>query len=80
MLVFGLLGYVLQKLNFGVTPLVLAMVLGPLFEQALSQSLTISDGSILIFFTRPISLALLVSAILFYATTSVVGLKDRVAI
>ena len=44
--------------------MVLALVLGPMVEMSLRQSLTISHGSMAIFFTRPISAALTVIAIL----------------
>jgi putative tricarboxylic transport membrane protein len=60
MMVFGLLGYVLRKLDFPLAPAVLALILGPLMEKSLRTSLEISAGDFSIFFTRPISLALLV--------------------
>ncbi|HEY3310762.1 MAG TPA: tripartite tricarboxylate transporter permease [Anaerolineales bacterium] len=59
---FGILGYVLRRLDIPAAPIILAMVLGDLMEQALRQSLIISDGSLGIFFTRPISLILLMLA------------------
>lgn len=57
MLIFGILGYVLQKFNFPLIPLVLALVLGPLAETSLRQALIISRGSYVIFFAKPISAA-----------------------
>jgi putative tricarboxylic transport membrane protein len=42
----------------------MAFVLGPLLELNLRRSLIVSDGSFLIFFTRPISAAILVTAVL----------------
>lgn len=51
----ALFGYVLLKLGFPLPPIVLGMVLGPLAETALRQSLLISGGSFAIFLTRPIS-------------------------
>ncbi len=56
MVIFGVLGYLLQKLQFELAPLALAYILGPILETSLRQSLNISGGSFLIFFTRPISL------------------------
>jgi len=53
--VAALFGYVLTKLGFPLPPIVLGMVLGPLAETALRQSLLISGGSFSIFITRPIS-------------------------
>jgi len=52
MLAFGVVGYLMRKLDYPLAPAVLAIVLGPLAEPALRQSLIISDGSFGIFFTR----------------------------
>lgn len=60
MLFFGLLGYLMKKFKFDGAPLVLAMVLGPLMDQSLRQSLLMSGGSGMIFFTRPICLVIFV--------------------
>lgn len=59
MLIMGLLGYALRKFNFDPAPLVLGLVIAPLFEQSLRQSLIMSNGDYTIFFNRPISLGLL---------------------
>lgn len=59
MTIFGVVGYLAKKLDFEMAPLILAFVLGPIFEQSLRQSLIISDGSFSIFMTRPISAALI---------------------
>ncbi|HVP78751.1 MAG TPA: tripartite tricarboxylate transporter permease, partial [Thermodesulfobacteriota bacterium] len=55
MLIFGAIGYFMRKLGFPVAPMVLATVLAQMLETSLGQSLLISRGSPLIFFTRPIS-------------------------
>jgi putative tricarboxylic transport membrane protein len=55
MLIFGVAGYMLRKLNYPVAPAVLAIVLGPLAERSLRQSLLISQGEASIFLSRPIS-------------------------
>jgi len=57
MILFGIVGYVMQKFGFEPAPLVLAYVLSPMLETALRQSLNISGGNFGIFFSRPISLA-----------------------
>lgn len=57
---FGILGYILRKLDFDSSPLIMAFILTPLIENALRQSLIISRGSLAIFFTRPISLGFIV--------------------
>jgi putative tricarboxylic transport membrane protein len=63
-LIFGVLGFFMRKLDFPSAPVVLALVLAPMVENALRQSLTISRGSVLIFFIRPISAVLLILAAL----------------
>ena len=65
MTVFGVLGYLLRKLDIPAAPIILTMILGPLMEQALRQSLDISGGEFSILFTRPISATLLAFAALF---------------
>jgi putative tricarboxylic transport membrane protein len=57
MLAFGILGYLMKKYDYEGAPMVLAFVLGRMFENSLRQSLLLSDGSFSIFFTRPIALA-----------------------
>ncbi|MBM4261240.1 MAG: tripartite tricarboxylate transporter permease [Deltaproteobacteria bacterium] len=66
MLGFGVIGYVFKKLDYPIAPLVLALVLGDLAESALRQSLIISQGSLAIFFTRPIAGAITAAAIFFF--------------
>lgn len=55
MLLFGIVGYLMRKLNYPVAPAVLAIVLGPLAERSLRQSLLGSQGEISVFIERPIS-------------------------
>jgi len=64
MIFFGIFGYLVRKLHFEAAPLILAVVLGPMMEKALRQSLTMSKGDFSIFFVRPISVVLLGVAIL----------------
>jgi putative tricarboxylic transport membrane protein len=59
MLFFGVLGYLMKKFNYEAAPLVLALVLGPMMENALRQALIMSNGGVGIFFTRPISLVIM---------------------
>ena len=55
MIFFGILGFLMKKFEYEPAPLVLAYILGPLFEDNLRRSLNISGGDFSIFFTRPIS-------------------------
>jgi len=62
MMLFGVLGYLMKLFDYEPAPLVLAFVLGPIFESSLRQSLKLSGGSFTIFFYRPVSAALLIMA------------------
>ncbi len=64
MLIFGVLGYLMRKYGYEGAPMVLAFVLGPMFENALRQSLLLSDGSFMIFFNRPIAAIGMIATIL----------------
>jgi putative tricarboxylic transport membrane protein len=64
MLLFGVLGYALRKLNYEPAPLILAYVLGPMLEQNLRQALILSDGNLSVFMTRPLSAASLLLSLL----------------
>ena len=55
MLGTGLACFVLRKLNYPVAPFVLGLVLGDIVDKSLRRGLVLSDGSLLPFFTRPIS-------------------------
>ncbi len=63
MFVFGVVGYLLRKLDYPVAPAVLAIVLGPLAERSLRQSLLGSHGDPMIFFERPLSAFFMVCAV-----------------
>jgi putative tricarboxylic transport membrane protein len=65
MLIFGVVGYVFKKLDYPLAPLVLALVLGDISENALRQSLIMSQGSLAIFLTRPIAGVISAVALLF---------------
>ena len=77
MLVFGVVGYLMRKLDYPMAPAVLAIVLGPLAEPALRQSLLISGGSFSIFFTRPIAGSIMVIALILLAMPAFKLLKNR---
>ncbi len=65
---FGLLGYAMKKLKYPIVPLILAMVLGSLVEKSLRQALVLSAGSFDVFYTRPITAAFLLIALLAYCS------------
>jgi len=77
MLFFGVLGYLMRKYNFEGAPMVLAFVLGPMFENSLRQSLLLSDGSFLIFFTRPIAAGGMIATFLMLISCVIPFLRKR---
>jgi putative tricarboxylic transport membrane protein len=70
MLVFSVFGYVMKKYGFEEAPLVLAFILGPMLEAAFRQALIISEGNLLVFFTRSISAVTVIAAILLFLSHS----------
>jgi putative tricarboxylic transport membrane protein len=76
MVFFGLVGYMMRKFEYDGAPLILAYVLGPMLERSMRQSLIYSDGSLAIFFTRPVSAALLGIAFL-SITSPLLGMAYR---
>jgi putative tricarboxylic transport membrane protein len=64
--IFGVIGFVLRRMDYPLAPLVVALVLGFSTEEALRQSLIMSDGSMLIFFQRPISTPIMIVALLLF--------------
>lgn len=64
MALFGLLGYVFGKLKCELAPMLLGFILGPMIEEYLRRSLTLSRGDPMIFLQRPISAAMLIFAML----------------
>jgi putative tricarboxylic transport membrane protein len=65
--IFGILGYAMKKLNYPLAPLAVALVLGSMAEADLRRSLIMGDGSIAIFFERPLTAGILGFAFLLFA-------------
>lgn len=64
MAISGIVGLLFRKLDFPLGPLILALLLGKMAESNMRRSMALSDGSFLIFLTRPITITLLTLAIL----------------
>lgn len=73
----GGLGYLMRRTGFPIAPLIIGLLLGPGFESALRQSLVFSNGSLAIFWSRPISLVLLCLLVLVIAFLAWRGLKPK---
>ena len=77
MLIFGVGAYLMRKLDYPLAPAVLAIVLGPIAEPALRQSLLISNGDFTVFFTRPISGPIMIIAIILLILPVLKPLKNK---
>ncbi|CAM5795933.1 MULTISPECIES: tripartite tricarboxylate transporter permease [Brevibacillus] len=64
MAVAGVIGFFMQKHDFPASPIVLALILGPMAESQFRRALALSSGSYDIFYTRPIPLILLLLSVI----------------
>ncbi len=74
---FGVVGYLMKRFDFAGAPLILGLVLGPMLENSLRRSLMMSDGSPLIFFSRPLSAVFLLIAIVILISPLFSGQRIR---
>ena len=74
---FGLLGYIFIKLGCEGAPLLLGFVLGPMMEENFRRSLLLSRGDFSVFFTRPISLGLLIAAAALVVIVALPSIKNK---
>ena len=79
MVAFGLIGFVLRQMKYPMAPLVLGIILGDLLDKSLRRGLTLSDGDLTPFFTRPISavFAVLIGLTIAFSVPSVRRLAGR---
>ena len=77
MVLFGVGAFLLRILDYPLAPAVLAIVLGPIAEPKLRQSLLLSDGDFSIFFTRPIAGPITVIAIILILLPLFKAIRDR---
>ncbi len=64
MFAFGVLGYFFEKAKYPLAPIVLGLVLGPIAEVHFRRAMEMSNGDLSIFFTRPISLIMILLAVI----------------
>ena len=77
LVLFGVFGYALRKLNVDASPLVVALVLGPMMEKTLRQSLFITQGSLVDMVARPLTLAILAIPVMALAVPPLLRLRRR---
>lgn len=77
MLGFGVIGYLLEKINFPTVSIILGLVLGPIAESELRRTLAMSQGDLSILMDRPISATLLVISVILLIAAIIVPLRKR---
>ncbi len=77
MLAFGIIGYVMRKLDIAIAPMLLSFVLAKILEESLRRGLVQSDGSILAFFERPITAVILSLTVLVLIAFAVLEFRRR---
>ena len=80
MILFGLIGYVTKKTGFTPGPIVLGLILGPIAENGLVQSMLMGQASgsmFQVFFTRPISLVLIILCVISVVLPVISAIRSR---
>jgi putative tricarboxylic transport membrane protein len=73
----GGMGFLMRRFDFPTAPVIIGMILGPLAEQEFRRAMTISEGDLMIFVQKPLSLALLMIAVLALAGPRIWGMVRR---
>jgi len=76
-LVFGVIGFLLEKFNYPLAPLILGIILGPIIESNLRRTVIESSGDLSVLFTRPISGIFLTIAIVSFVFPLLKSLWNR---
>ena len=79
MLVFGVIGYVMKKIDIPMAPIVLTYVLGAMMEKALLQSVKMNNGSLIGLIESPISLFMLILAAIVFGSSVYAEVKNKKA-
>ncbi|MCD2185005.1 tripartite tricarboxylate transporter permease [Rhizobium sp. GN54] len=74
---FGLLGYLMMKLDYPPVPLVLGMILGPILERGIRRTLVASDGDLSVFFRSPIAIGIIVVTVVLLVSPWLVSQRTR---
>jgi putative tricarboxylic transport membrane protein len=73
----GIMGFLMRRFDFPTAPVIIGMILGPLAEQEFRRAMTISQGDLMIFIEKPLSLTLLLLALIAAATPTILMLVAR---
>jgi TctA family transporter len=75
--IFGAVGYLFYKLGCEPAPLILGFILGPMMEENLRRAMLLSRGDPTVFFTRPLSLTLLLMAVALVVVVALPAIKSK---
>lgn len=78
LLVLGIIGYALRKLDFQLAPLVVGAVLGPMIEKHFREGLFMSQGDVSVFWSSPIAIGLWSIVLVVMALSSIAHLRNRI--
>lgn len=76
MILFGILGFICDKLDYNPAPIVLGMILGPMIDFNLRRTLMLNSGNPIGFFNRPLSLVLIGIIVLSFVGPIIKKFKD----
>ena len=68
-IIMGVIGYLFQKYGFPLSPILLALILGPMSESNMRRFMQIVDGKFFLIFTRPICCVFLALAVISMVTS-----------
>ncbi len=77
MFAFGIIGYVMRKLDIAIAPMLLSFVLAKILEESLRRGLVQSDGNLHAFFERPITAVILILTVLMLVTFAILEWRRR---
>jgi putative tricarboxylic transport membrane protein len=75
--VLGIVGFLMRRYDYPLAPVILGIVLGPLIDNNFRRAMIMTDGSVLTLVTRPLTLAILLVAIVFFILPFAVRLYGR---
>lgn len=75
---FGIVGFILNKGGFPSAPIVLGLVLGSMFEGEFRRAIKLGEGSLSIFFKRPVAMIIILAALAVIFSTIIKSYKDRI--
>lgn len=77
MVIFGIIGYLMLKLDCDPTPLMLGLVLAPMLEENFRRAMLVAGGDVTVFLTRPISASLLAVSVILLGATAFSQVRQR---